>query len=60
MRACSRKTFFDEQGCFGVKVWRCGGGISVDAFSVETPVVGFAGDGLILHKRQGSFFRDEH
>lgn len=59
MRSCSRKTFFDEQGCFGVKVY-----LSVDVFSVETPVVGITGDGLILKKRckqlcWGTFFRND-
>lgn len=34
-----------------LKVRHRGGGIAVDAFSVETPVVGFAGGGLILKKR---------
>lgn len=51
MRGCSRKTFFDEQGCFGVKVSRRGERISVDVFSVETPVVGIPDGGLILNKR---------
>lgn len=49
MRGCSRKTFFDEQGCFGVKVWvRGSDGLAVDAFSAQTPVAGFATDGADL------------